>query len=174
MFKQIEGLDDIIIDMRLETSSTICLKIEGGSMRPLIKSGDVLGIKTEQHNIRQGSIILFRSSGRMIAHRVIKANNFIITTKGDASTFFDSPVQINKFIGSAIFIERDGRRINIDTKMWKLIDRLVGYYSCVCGIVFGQQKKGAAITLPHHPLQRIIGAINMLFPSLIYIVTWRL
>jgi len=81
-------LDKIIIGISLETGNVFHAKIAGWSMWPLIKNGDKLGIRPGHREIKKGDIILFRSLGRMIAHRVIKASNSNFTTKGDASIVF--------------------------------------------------------------------------------------
>ncbi|MCX9010269.1 MAG: signal peptidase I [Candidatus Methanoperedens sp.] len=167
-------LDEVIIGMHLETDSTIRVKITGWSMWPMIGDGTVVGIKPDRKNIKMGEIVLFRSSGRMITHRVVKTYSGIFTTKGDASIFFDSPVQEQDIIGKTVFIESEGRRINIDTSAWVLLNCILAYYSCTCGIILGKiLRDGVTTATRRSTFFRIAGAINILLPLFTYIVTRR-
>lgn len=168
-----DALDDLIIRMSFETGSTIRIKITGLSMWPLVGSGAMLGIRPDRREIKKGDIILFRLSERMIAHRVINTSPNIFTTKGDASIFFDPHVQLRDIIGRAVFIENGGRRTNIDTGIWRLLNCILAYYSCACGIMFGRVPKGCT-TAPSHRPARISSAINLLLSMFIYILTRRL
>lgn len=166
-----DTLYDAIISMSLETCSTIRVKTAGWSMWPLVGDGVVLGIMPDRKGIKQGDIILFRYSGSMVAHRVIKASPCSFTTKGDASSFFDPHVKSQDIIGRALFIERKGRRTCINTGAWRLLNCILAYYSCACGIILGKILKSKAATTAHHSTQCII---NILLPLLIYIFTRRL
>ncbi len=165
-------LDEVIISMSLEAGSTIRVKISGWSMWPLVGNGAVLIIIPDNKDIKKGDIILFRSSGRMVAHRVIKACLDIFTTKGDASTFFDPPVQRHDIIGRAVFMEGEGRRTAIDSSVWRLLSYILACYSCACGVIFGKILNDRFMNATRR--SPIADAFNLLLPMFIYILTRRL
>jgi len=171
MYLEKDTLDEVIIGMSLETGSTIHVKIDGQSMWPLIKSGAVLGISPECKKIKKGDIIIFRSCDRLIAHRVIRIYADIIITKGDALIFFDPYVQLRDIIGRAVFIESEGRRTEIDTGVWRLLNCILANYSCACGVILGGIPKGIK---PAHHSSRISSTINLVVPMFIHMLTRRL
>lgn len=163
-----DKLDEIIIGMSLETGNAVRLKIAGGSMRPLIGSNAAVGIRQVNKSIKIGDVIIFRSKGRIIAHRVVKMCSKIFITKGDASIFFDMPVHFNDIIGKVVFIESTGIKTYIDTGIWVLLNYMIACYSYACGIIIGRTLKGRR----HFSASRV--AINRLFPMIIYAFTRRL
>lgn|GEM_PF-2918241 len=171
-------LDEILLGMSIETNSVIRVKIEGRSMWPLIGTGTMLGIRPLNGNIKKGDIILFRSNGRLITHRVIgifkkkiDEENRIFLTKGDALTAFDPEVSQKDIIGRAVFIENEGKRTYIDSNIWRFINFAMACYSRICGTIAGKTMKRKGMFASRHTA--FIVAINILFPACIYILIWR-
>lgn len=116
-------LQDFIFDIWQDTEKETQLKLSGHSMTPVIKNGDWLIIKHNSNYIRIGSIIAYRSKGKIIVHRVIKIQNQSFITKGDFNLHLDDAVDIKSVIGKVIAVKNRKRLYRLDTKF----SYLVGY-----------------------------------------------
>lgn len=76
--------------------------VASSSMSPALKIGSKITVETvKSENIRTGQVIVFKSiSERLIVHRVIKKNGFIVVTAGDSNRKFDGPVHIFDVVGT--------------------------------------------------------------------------
>lgn len=110
-----------------------CLRFlaRGGSMRPLIRDGDILEIQPiEVAEVRVGDVIFFRGHrGNMLAHRLVRrtqAENGETTliAKGDSASRFDRPVRPDQLFGKVVSIERQGKRVDLDSGLIKLMGLL--------------------------------------------------
>jgi signal peptidase I len=75
--------------------------VASSSMFPVLKTGDKITVETvEADDINVGQVIVFKSiSGKMIVHRIVKKNGFVIVTAGDSNRKYDEPVHIFDVIG---------------------------------------------------------------------------
>jgi len=71
-----------------------------GSMEPSLKINDFVVMKKPK-NIKVNDIISYKESGSdsEVLHRVIKINNGLVVTKGDANNKEDNPISINQVTG---------------------------------------------------------------------------
>ena len=103
--------------------------IEGQSMRPLLRAGDSVLVAHRRDGIRPGDVVVFRQKGRLVAHRVLRIANGdagrILLTKGDSVHRSDAPVSAQEIVGRVVSIQRDGRRIRLDTAGWRAVGWLV-------------------------------------------------
>lgn len=78
--------------------------VYSGSMEPEIPTGAVVFTKEEDFSPKEGDIITFRVNDAIVTHRVIKNQNGICTTKGDANKTAD-PVSVeqSQIIGRVVF-----------------------------------------------------------------------
>lgn len=110
-----------------------CLRFQarGGSMCPLIRDGDILEVQPiEVAEVRLGDVIFFQGHrGNMLAHRLVhktQAENGETTliAKGDAASQFDQPVRPDQLFGKVISIERRQKRVELDSRLIKLMGLL--------------------------------------------------
>ncbi len=110
-----------------------CVKPVGDSMLPLIKDGDKVFIKRSQPTeMKVGDVIAFETPQSITIHRIIgkKIRNSLplLIEKGD-NNLHSSPVIEGDIIGKVFAIERSGRIIRLDTKLWRFIDYMIAVLS---------------------------------------------
>ncbi len=101
----------------------------GQSMQPNVLNGDaVIAEPVVAQELRRGDIALTLGQHGVLLHRVIKidsANNKIVT-RGDAGQQDDTPAEL--VLGRAVCLERDGKRISLQTPGTKLLHALRRQY----------------------------------------------
>ncbi|MBW1988182.1 MAG: signal peptidase I [Deltaproteobacteria bacterium] len=89
----------------LEQGVTVRLRVTGGSMKPAIRSGDVVLVRpVNGRRIAPGDVVLFGdASGKMVLHRVEaverKPGGTVLRTRGDAAVHPDLPVPLGQVWG---------------------------------------------------------------------------
>ena len=83
------------VPMPLGIGTSIVLS---GSMEPTISIDDLVFVK-KATNIKVGDIILFKSGNSSVIHRIIKIEDNVVITKGDANNVEDDPIDINNVSG---------------------------------------------------------------------------
>jgi len=97
-------------------------KAEGKSMQPTIRDGESITVQPmEPSDVKRGDIILYRSGGAVIAHRVeeIAWNGSRIAffiLRGDASSSPDQPVRPERVLGRVVSVERENQHIALGGK----------------------------------------------------------
>lgn len=100
------------------------IPIIGNSMLPLIQPGDQVLVRHGYGNVRRGDIIVFLQQEKMVAHRLLRiykdgsVTTFI--TKGDNTSYLDSPVDTSEVVGRVLRIKRGSRWVSIDTPAWRI------------------------------------------------------
>ena len=114
---------ELIIEL-LQDGYSVNFSAPGHSMYPTIMANEkILVAPIDPAAVRTGDIILYRSNGSLIAHRVTlikKMNPDAISTnpdwsfilKGDASATCDKPVKVEQILGKVMAIERNGCSID--------------------------------------------------------------
>jgi len=115
----------------------------GHSMFPTIMANETIMVEPiEPGTVQMGDIILYRTNGRLIAHRVVgmysPASNDSLTVsdldgrssilrhsclfifRGDACSVCDEPVTAGQILGKVVSVDRDGVRINLYDAWYKL------------------------------------------------------
>ncbi len=87
--------------------------ISSGSMWPALKEGDVVFLKGVDgvEDVEVGDIVAFHHEGGFAIHRVARIEGEQITTKGDANTREDAPIEIGDVIGKVLTIGGTTARI---------------------------------------------------------------
>ena len=76
------------------------LTVISSSMWPKLSRGDVvLVMKTDDADIKVGSVIVFRHERGLAVHRVVSLDNWNIITKGDANVKEDVPILYGDVVG---------------------------------------------------------------------------
>jgi len=94
-------------------------RADGDSMRPTIRGGEIVtAAPIVDGRIVAGDVLLFRSAGRVLAHRVIAidatAADRIVCLRGDAKTGCDAPARVSQIVARVVSVERNGRTIRLD------------------------------------------------------------
>lgn len=78
--------------------------VYSGSMEPGIRTGAVVFTREKSFSPKEGDVITFHNGDTVVTHRVVKNNNGICTTKGDANRNTDPvPVKESQIIGRVVF-----------------------------------------------------------------------
>jgi signal peptidase I len=72
-----------------------------GSMKPLLLIDDLVIIR-ESDDINVGDVVVYEKDGSEIIHRVINTDGDTLTTKGDANTAADDPIEVSAVKGKLV------------------------------------------------------------------------
>lgn len=117
------------LDLWDQTERQHLIPITGNSMFPLIQDGDRVLVAHGLSDVRQGDVIVFRRTGGLIAHRVLRIYDDdtgpIFITKGDNARQLDLPLGADEIIGRVLVAERGKRHMSLDTASWRVIGWLI-------------------------------------------------
>jgi len=113
---------DLFLDVLgsvLGTGAAVRFRAHGDSMRPTIRGGDIVtAAPIVDGRIVTGDVLVFRSAGRVLAHRVVEIDaagaEQMVSLRGDAKAGCDAPARISEIVGRVVEVERDGRTIRLD------------------------------------------------------------
>jgi len=116
---------ELVTDL-LRNGYKVSFSAPGHSMYPTILANETLVVEpVAPLDVHKGDIVLYRSNGNLIAHRVkgvvrdartneystlLKSLSFILC--GDAARTSDAPVTSEQVLGKVISVERNGHMIN--------------------------------------------------------------
>ncbi len=86
--------------------------VTSGSMWPVLKVNDLIlvkGLKGQEAEI--GQIIIFSNQEGFTIHRLIRKENNMLVTKGDANNVEDRPINPDQVLGSVVYIKNKIVRI---------------------------------------------------------------
>jgi hypothetical protein len=99
----------------LREQMAVRFRAPGRSMEPAIHDGDVLTVHpTSQSRPRPGSVLLYMSSGRPIAHRVLLRWRGAWLTRGDACRRTPERVLDEDILGVVVACEHSGRTLRME------------------------------------------------------------
>jgi len=150
----------------LRRRQCVRFRAPGLSMHPTIKEGQTITVAPiSPLDIKRGDILLYILGRKIIAHRVVsiekkksdssnqpsKFCSRLFLLRGDASTICDEPVEAQQILGKVVFVERDGRSINLCSRKAKIfrlayksashLKRLISRLLKKCGQIFIFHKK---------------------------------
>jgi signal peptidase I len=100
--------------------------VEGASMQPLLKPGDVVEIDHTRGPLRRGDVVAYRTDQTLVIHRVLRDPvDGCIQVAGDNRTITDEPVPISSVIGRVVAVERDGVPRRLDTPQAQRLGRAI-------------------------------------------------
>lgn len=96
----------------LKEGNCIRFRVEGWSMSPSIRDGNIIKVSPVMDDITPGDIIFYRSEGNtVVVHRVVKKikkdGKEIIITKGDSASYLDSPISSEQVLGKVVAVKRN-------------------------------------------------------------------
>jgi signal peptidase I len=96
------------------------LSVTGASMMPVIWPGDVLTVRRcGEAELQPGQIVLYRREGKLVAHRITRIHDNLLTTRGDSVSHDDSPVRKSEIVGQVISLLRRGRCVALELSFWR-------------------------------------------------------
>jgi signal peptidase I len=87
--------------LEIYSENTCEFIVASSSMHPTLKTGDKITVEpVDPDKIMVGQVVVFKSeSGKLIVHRVVKKEGFVLVTAGDSLRRFDHPVHIYDVVG---------------------------------------------------------------------------
>lgn len=70
-----------------------------GSMRPILRTGDIVTIDITKKRPKSGDVVVFVKQNMQVVHRVLYVHNGMVQTKGDASKGWDLPIPLDDVVG---------------------------------------------------------------------------
>jgi signal peptidase I len=104
------------------------LTVTSRSMVPLLQPGDEVIVEPfNPSQLRQGDMVVIRSSSDLVIHRVITIDqNGCVHTKGDNLPFKDPPVSAADILGLVTKVEKNQKTLDLSTPRWITLNRLLG------------------------------------------------
>ncbi|NDP21251.1 MAG: signal peptidase I [Paludibacter sp.] len=109
----------------LNGNHSLSYKMKGFSMYPTLRPGDIGLVEkfgTEEYKV--GDIVVFKSNGILVGHRLIEINiengERIYITRGDKSPRNDAPFRNEDLLGKITSFERKNRKIKINSPLSKM------------------------------------------------------
>ena len=119
-FEQVEAM--------LAEGREVQIRMKGHSMRPLLRSERdqvVLSPCTDPARLQPGDIVLFRTYGRHILHRIVSRDGDRLTLAGDGNYRITEQCTTRDVAGVATrAIRASGRTVSFDSPGWRLRSRL--------------------------------------------------
>ena len=132
-----------LITELLQDGYKVSFSAPGHSMYPTIMANETILVEPiDPETVKQGDIILYRTNGRLVAHRVVGINMLIddsslsysdfgaqssalsplrfFILRGDASSTCDKPVKFDQILGKVVSVERKGYRADPYSLVHKL------------------------------------------------------
>lgn len=128
---------DELFQVSLAEGREIRLRVNGTSMVPFLKPGDIVVIqRIEPERLRRGDLVVVRREHDLVTHRLVlqKAGKWV--TKGDNCRSLDPAVVDQAILGKVIAIERSGATIDLQEKHWQTINRWLARLGWIEAIVF--------------------------------------
>jgi signal peptidase I len=110
----------------VRTHGEVRLRVFGTSMAPAMLPGDLVTIRRATlGEVSTGDVVLFLQNGRFFVHRVVGAEmnrapdrslDARLITRGDRLRHDDAPVDPKELLGRVVSLERDRRKVELDTR----------------------------------------------------------
>lgn len=118
------------LDLLAGSQEEFWLPVQGNSMLPLIRAGDLLVVKRSAANPQQGEVWAFRRGDGLIAHRVLRvfpeeAGSMSYLARGDHATAPDPIFGKEEVVGRVVAIRRGERQMRLDSPGWQAAERVI-------------------------------------------------
>lgn len=80
------------------------LEVVSGSMSGTIEVNDLVVVKLDTKDVKEGDIITYQSNDELITHRIVKINGDSVITKGDSNNTWDKEFQKSEIIGKVVYV----------------------------------------------------------------------
>ena len=118
----------------LDDSRQVSIRMNGNSMFPTLKAGDVGTVeKCGVETLQVGDIVVFKSSGNLVAHRLVNITKTFdgiqFVTKGDHNSHMDTPFSADAILGKLSSYTRGKKIISVDSFRMKYLRYLSQHFS---------------------------------------------
>ena len=111
----------------LENGRSLRLRVNGNSMSPALRPGDLLVIRAvSPEALRPGDLLVVRRPSDLVTHRLIAWDRDGYHTKGDAYPQPDLPVPAGEVLGRVAVVKRGGRYIDYALSPWPAVNSILG------------------------------------------------
>lgn len=130
----------------LSANTNIKVPVTGDSMSPLLRTGDTVRVEpVTASNLSVGDILVYRSEGNMVAHRLVrilrKNGRCMFLTKGDTFSHVDCPLSASDIIGRVYSVEKSGMKFHIKKGAFTILNRLSYLLSPLSSFLYGLRRK---------------------------------
>ena len=115
------------VEAMLAEGREVQIRMKGHSMRPLLRSErDSVVLKPcNPARLQPGDVVLFRSHGRHILHRIVRRDGDRLTLAGDGNYKITEQCTTGDVAGIAVrAIRTSGRTVDFNSPGWRLRSRL--------------------------------------------------
>lgn len=117
---------DGALDAWAATGRVSRLLVEGGSMLPLLKPGDVVELDHSRSALRRGDVVAYRAGRTLVIHRVLRTPaGSDVRLAGDNRSLTDEAIPLEAVVGRVVGVERDGRRWRLDSARARRLGRVI-------------------------------------------------
>jgi signal peptidase I len=115
---------DEMFQVSLAEGREIRLRVDGTSMVPLLKPGDVVIVqRIEPERMKRGDLVVIHREHDLVTHRLVWQGTGQWLTKGDNCRNLDPAVVDKAILGKVIAIERSGTTIDLQGQRWQIKNR---------------------------------------------------
>lgn len=123
----------VISELWSEADKKSVVKVAGISMQPLLLSGESILVDHSARDLKFGDIGVFNKDAMTIVHRVLGKKKVgektVYKTKGDWLLYMDDPFESNAIMGKVAFINRKGKRFNLNLTGSIIYSKILAFYS---------------------------------------------
>jgi signal peptidase I len=102
------------------------LTVTSDSMRPLLRTGDVVVVQpVDLQAVQPGEVLVVQRGGEWITHRLVTVDERGWHTHGDNTSYADEVARADQIVGHVSAIERGGQTIDLQQPRWRAIDRRI-------------------------------------------------
>lgn len=110
-----------VVRAALERGQRVRITVNGSSMLPFVRDGDVVELQPIHSLPRRGDIVLLRcSEERYVMHRVVRQEGDALFIRGDAQLRCEGPFASHDVLGRVSLSQRNGRTRALDRGAWRL------------------------------------------------------
>lgn len=103
----------------LRQGKGVFIPIKGGSMRPFLREGDKVLLKSIDPNaLSRGMIVLAKMDGKWLLHRVVRLGEGHVSLAGDANVAIHETIVYSDIKAVATALQRDNKEYNLNDK-WR-------------------------------------------------------
>lgn len=131
----------------------IALRVQGTSMLPWVKPGDVALIRrVDNSGVRFGDVALYRRGNHIFVHRIVDKSgswhSAKLTAKGDAHPESDGELEQGELLGRVVRLYRSGARIDLDSPAQLALGLLIARLSLSSNYWYPMARVAALIGRP--------------------------
>ncbi len=135
----------------LTDGKNLSMRVIGGSMSPILMSGDTIYIESiKATDLSAGDIVLFKRGDSLVAHRIIEITSrpsavnggeLLFLTKGDTFSSPDFPVSDRDIVGRIYAVKKHGRTFDMRRGIFSSLNKLAHKLSPFTSFLFDKVRR---------------------------------